>query len=167
MVFGERLLQKVVSEQIDKVVFGKQPARKDTSEQGVPFVVTYHPKLKDLSKLIKNLQLLLYSDSEVQRVFSPAAIVSYRSARKIKDYIVRSKLYSTERRDGSFRCGKLRCQLCTSIQVTDTFCNFATKSSYKINHNFNSNSKCLIYLLSYKACSKQYTGKTTDKFRSR
>ena len=44
--------QKVVSEQIDKVVFGKQPTRKDTSEQGVPFVATYHPKLKDLSKLI-------------------------------------------------------------------------------------------------------------------
>ena len=133
----------------------------------MPFVATYHPKLKDLSKLIKNLQLLLYNDSEVQRVFSPAPIVSYRSARKIKDYIVRSKLYSTERRDGSFSCGKLRCQLCTSIQVTDTFSGFVTKSSYKINHNFNSNSKCLIYLLIYKTCSKQYTGKTVDKFRSR
>ena len=32
--------QKVVSEQIEKVVFGKQPFRKDTSEQGVPFVAT-------------------------------------------------------------------------------------------------------------------------------
>ena len=36
-------------------VFGKQPFRKDTSEQGVPFVATYHPKLTDLGKLIKNL----------------------------------------------------------------------------------------------------------------
>ena len=35
--------QKVISEQIEKVVFGKQPFRKDTSEQGVPFVATYHP----------------------------------------------------------------------------------------------------------------------------
>ena len=72
--------QKVVSEQIDKVVFGEQPSRKDTSEQDVPFVATYHPKLRDLDKLIKNLQLSLCSDSEVQRVFSPAPIVSYRSA---------------------------------------------------------------------------------------
>ena len=38
--------QKVVSEQIDKVVFGKQPTLKDTSEQGVPFVVTIIPNLK-------------------------------------------------------------------------------------------------------------------------
>ena len=72
--------QKVVSEQTDKVVFGEQPSRKDTSEQDVPFVATYHPKLRDLDKLIKNLQLSLCSDSEVQRVFSPAPIVSYRSA---------------------------------------------------------------------------------------
>ena len=44
--------QKVVSEQVNKVVFGKQPTRKDTFEQGVPFVATYHPQLKDLGKLL-------------------------------------------------------------------------------------------------------------------
>ena len=57
--------------------------------------------------------------------------------------------------------------VCTSIQVTDTFSSFVTKSAYKINHNFNCNSKCLIYLLSCKACGKQYTGKSVDKFTSR
>ena len=58
-------------------------------------------------------------------------------------------------------------QVCKSIQVNDTFSSFATKSAYKINNNFNCNSKCLIYLLSCKTCGKQYTGKTVDKFRSR
>ena len=57
--------QKVVSEQIDKIDFWKQATRKDTSEQGVPFVAEYHPKFKDLSKLIKILQLFLFSDSKV------------------------------------------------------------------------------------------------------
>ena len=42
--------QKVVKEQIDKVVFGKQPTCKDTSEQGVPFVATYHSKLRQVDK---------------------------------------------------------------------------------------------------------------------
>ena len=77
--------QKVVSEQIHKVVFDKQPTRKDTPEQGVSLVQTCHHKPKDLGNLIKDLQLFLYSDSEVKIVFSPAPIVSYRSARKIKD----------------------------------------------------------------------------------
>ena len=39
--------QKVVSEQINKVVFDKQPTCKDTSQQGAPFFATYHPKCKD------------------------------------------------------------------------------------------------------------------------
>ena len=65
------------------------------------------------------------------------------------------------------RCGNLRCEVCTSIQVTGTFSSLVTKSAYKINHNFSCNSKCLIYLLSCKTCDKQYTGKTVDKFSSR
>ena len=159
--------EKVVSEQIDKVAFGKQLTHKDSSEQSVAFVATCHPKLKDLGKMIKNLQFFLYSDNEVWRVFSPAPIASSQSARKIKDYIVRSKLYPIERKVGSYRCSNPRCQACTSMQVTDTFSSFATKSVYKINCNFNCNSKCLIYLLSCKTCGKQYTSKTIDKFRSR
>ena len=43
--FCERYPQKVVNEQIDIVVFGKQPSHKDTSAQGVPFVATYNPRL--------------------------------------------------------------------------------------------------------------------------
>ena len=85
------------------------------------FIATHHPKIKDLDKLIKNLQLFLYSDSEVKRVFSPAAMVSYRSARKIKDYIVRSETYPIDRKVGSYTCGNSRCQVCTSIQVTVLF----------------------------------------------
>ena len=68
---------------------------------------------------------------------------------------------------GSSRCSNPRCQVSTSIQVTDTFSSFVTKSAHKINHNFSCNSKCLIYMLSCKICGKQYTSKAVDKFRNR
>ena len=42
--------------------------------------------------IYKNLQLFLYSDSEVKRLFSPAHILSYRSAREIILYIVLLKV---------------------------------------------------------------------------
>ena len=80
---------------------------------------------------------------------------------------VRSKLYPIERKVGSYRCSNSRCQVCSSIQVTDIFSSFVTKSAYKINHNFNCKSKYLIYFLSCKICGKQHTGKSVDKFRSR
>ena len=73
-------------------------------ESDISFVTTYHPKVKELGKMIRGLLPFLYTDGEVQKVFSPPPIVSYRSARKIKDYIVRSK-YLVERKVGCRGCG--------------------------------------------------------------
>ena len=99
--------------------------------------------------------------------FSHPPTVSYRSARKIKDCIVRSKLYPVERKVGGRRCGSSRCQVCKSINIIDKFTSFTTIKTCKINYSFDCNDKCLIYLLSCKSCGKQYVGNTTDHFRSR
>ena len=40
-----------------------------------------------------------------------------------------------------------------------------TKEEYKINHCFNCNKKCLIYLLTCKVCLKQYVEQTLNEFR--
>ena len=90
-------------------------------------MVTYHLKVKDLDKLIKDLLTFLHCDDKVEKVFLPAPIASYRSARKIKDYIVRSKLYPVEGSLGCRGCGSSRCQICENIKVTDTFTSFTTK----------------------------------------
>ena len=118
--------KNVVNEQINKVFFGKNKPGRKNSENGVPFAVTYHPKFKKLGKLIKDLLSFLYSDEEVQKVFSPPPMVSNRSAKKIKDYIVRSKLYLLERNVGCGGCGNGKCQVCQNINVTDTFDSFTT-----------------------------------------
>ena len=88
----------VVNNQIDKVVFGRDQSVKKNLESGIPFVTTYHPEVKELGKMMRDLLPFVYNDGEVQKVFSPPPIVSYRSARKIKDYIVRSKLHPVEKR---------------------------------------------------------------------
>ena len=58
-------------------------------------------------------------------------MVSCRSARKIKDYIVRSKLYPLERSLGCGCCWNGRFQVCKNIKVTDTFDSFTTKKITK------------------------------------
>ena len=40
------------------------------------------------------------------------------------------------------------------------------RTTYKINHKFVCNEKCLIYLITCKKCSKQFIGQTIDTFRS-
>ena len=84
---------------------------------------------KELGKLIRDFLAFLYSNGEVQKVFSPPPIVSYRSVRKIKDYLVRSKLNPVERKVGCQRCGSFRCQVCKSISITEELTSFTTKKT--------------------------------------
>ena len=74
---------------------------------------------------------------------------------------------STREKCSRWRCGNGRYQVYKNIKIPDTFDSFTTKKSYKINQKFGWNYKCFIYLFSCKTCAKQYTGKTTDRFRYR
>ena len=43
----------------DKVVFGRDHSAKKNLESGIPFVTTYHTKVKELGKLISELLTFL------------------------------------------------------------------------------------------------------------
>ena len=103
--------EKIVKEQIKLVVFGKKDKRQEDSTKGVPFVVTFHPKLIFLAKKIKELSKYLHLDLEVKAMFTPALMVSFRSTRKITDYLVRAKLYLLQRSVGSRKCNQSRCKV--------------------------------------------------------
>ena len=45
--------EKVVNNQIDQVVFGRDQSVKKNLESGIPFVTTYNPKVKELAKIDK------------------------------------------------------------------------------------------------------------------
>ena len=89
--------ENVANEKINKVIFGKSQFRRKNSENGIPFVTTYHPKVKKIGKLLKYLLTFFYSNEEIQNIFSSLPMVSYRSVRKIKYYILRSKFYPLDR----------------------------------------------------------------------
>ena len=113
------------------MVFGRDQSVKKILESDIPFVATYHPQVKELGKLIRDLLPFLDSDGEVQKVFSPPPVVSYKSTRKIKDYIMRSKLYPVARKIGCGVCGSSGCQVCQSMHITDEFTSFTIKKRIK------------------------------------
>ena len=153
--------EKLIDSEIRKVKFNiKETNNKNKSQNGVSFIVTYHPLLNSLCGIIrKNLHLLnIYQ--KVKEVFSSQPMVSFRSTRKLSSYLVPSKLYLLERRVGSYKCCCNRCQVCQSITETEMFiCNN--------DHSFDCNEKCLIYLLTCNCCQKQYIGQTIGIFRNR
>ena len=75
--------------------------KRGKSLKTVLFVMTYHPTLKSMNKVILKYLNLLYMDKEVERVLTPKPKISFRIARKLSSYFVRAKLYPTERTVGS------------------------------------------------------------------
>ena len=94
-------------------------------------------------------------------------MVSLWAAQKLSSYLVRAKLYPLERSVGSFKCNGKHCQVCINLTESNTFSSSVDKKEYVINHSFNCNDKCIIYLLTCNKCKMQYLGKTVDAFRLR
>ena len=86
--------KQMIDSQMGKVKFGqKLKAGSKQVRFGVLFVITYHPRLKKLMKIMKKLEHLLYQYKSIKRVFTPPPMVSYRSARKLSSYLVLANLY--------------------------------------------------------------------------
>ena len=131
-------------------------------ENGVPLVLTYHPRFSRVNSIIKQQLMFLYAEEQVKNVFTPPPFVSFRTGFTLKSHLVRAKVHPLLRVRRSSCCNKSRCQTCINVKNTDTFQSFVTKESYKINHHFNCDSKCVVYLLSCKVCGLQYVGSTVD-----
>ena len=125
------------------IVFGKTGNIWEDSTKGIPFFVTFHPKLTFFAKKIKKLSDYLHIGFEVKAKFTPTPMVAFCSARKLKDYLVRVKLYPLEWNLGFRKCNKSRCKVCNIIENTDLFSSTVIGEAYKINHHF-----ILLYLIS-------------------
>ena len=101
-----------------KVTSKNVNTKRGKSLKAVPFVMTYHLKLKSMNKVTLKYLDLLYMDKEFKRVFTPKPMISFRSARKLSSYLVRAKLYPTERTVGSYNCGGKRYEVCYYLLLT-------------------------------------------------
>ena len=106
-------------------------------------------------------------DLETKNVFTPGPMAAFRSAYKLSSNLVRAKLYPIVRIVGSHKCKGKRCEVCLIVQETSCFSSSVTNETYRINHQFECNEKCSVYLLNCKKCLKQYVGQNIDTFRYR
>ena len=72
-------LENVIKEQVNKVGLDKIQSSRKNSENGIPFLVSYYPKVKKLGKLIKDL-LPFYIVMKKFRKFSHLPQWSYIEA---------------------------------------------------------------------------------------
>lgn len=106
--------EKLVEKEISKVKFDFNLARDKVRNElvkVVPLVATYHPSFIRLSKIIKYKPYLLHKDKEVKKTFPIKPTASFKSPRKFSTYLMQTKMYSLERKVGSCRRNKKRCQI--------------------------------------------------------
>ena len=139
-----------------------------TNDKKLVFNITYHPALSKLKTVMSNIHILLTPDKEHTKVFKDVPIIGFRRAKSLKDLLVRAKVPSLSKNEGSCGpCNKPRCKICPRISKSTTFQSFSTKRVYHIRPEYlNCTSKNVVYLISCKTCFKQYVGSTVD-FRLR
>ena len=79
--FNERGYPKgLVKKKVGKVKFSGYTRRNKREKKGIPFVITYHLSLKDIGRIINQNLYILYLNEDVKSVFTPAPMISFRSA---------------------------------------------------------------------------------------
>ena len=83
--------EQIIDCEMKKVNFRENKKKSGINEKKeLPFVGTYRPKLKSLSKIIKGNLYLLCMNKKVKKTFTASPMISFRSSREISSYIVRA-----------------------------------------------------------------------------
>ena len=88
------------------VTISNKVGNKQQKEKGIPFVVTYHPTLKNIDIIRKKLYFLCMNE-EAKKAFTSGPMIFFRGVRKLSSYLVRANLFPIERTVGSFKCKKV------------------------------------------------------------
>ena len=115
--------------------------------------------------LAKKSSLHIYL--EVKVLFTPTPMIFFHSARTVKDYLVRAKLYPLKPDERSKKFNKSRCEVYSNIESKELVFSTVIGETFKINHCFNCDSKCLLYLIICRPCKLQFTGQTFEVFQKR
>ena len=164
-----------VESQVDKVrrmtraeVLSKSIQPRSTK---TPFVVTYHPRLPDIGKILRELHPILESSERCKNALKSVPFVAFRKPKSLGDYLVHAKVNSRGPRDtdllGTVKCSSRRCEVCHYLEEKSEFKGSHEDRTYSINYHLDCNSSNVVYLITCQQCSLQYVGSTVTKFRLR
>ena len=119
---------------------------------------------------------ILQINNEFKNVFPEPPIKCFRRNKNMKDFIWTKtvvnnnthKAILSNRKGYSIPChSKSENLCCKQVKHTNTFSSTVTKTTFNIYNKLNYKSSCLIYLMEYTLCKRQYTGKSETTFNIR
>ena len=136
----------------------------ENKKQRVPFVITYHPRLRFMGKVLSKHFHLLQGNERLKATFPEPPMAAFKKLKNIKGHLKTKDniLGKVE----NIKCGSTKgCMCCHHLQETNKF---------KINdktHNTEQGGTCgsenVIYAMECTKCSLWYVGETGDSLRGR
>ena len=86
--------------------------RDNKGNKRLPLVMTLHPALSGVGKIMESLRPILHASEDMRNIFEEKPMVIYRRPKNLKNNLVRSKLKEEDSGDkGMQKCCKSRCQI--------------------------------------------------------
>ena len=127
-----------------------------------PLVVTYHPNLTTLARIVKKHLPILHTSSRLKQAVPNPPLVAFRRPNNLRDLLVRAKLNTPAppTNTGNNMCGHARCKCCKEIVTTNHFRSHSTGRQYNIRAHITCKARNLVYMISCKKCGLQYVRET-------
>ena len=112
-----------------------------------PFVVTYHSRLSDISKILRELHHILESSKRCKNAIQSVLFVAFRKPKSLRDYLVRAKVDSRRPKNsllGTVKCSSRRCEVCKYVDENSYFKSSQDDRRYSINYNLNCSSSNVV-----------------------
>ena len=138
---------------------------KQTSER-VPYVLTYHPRLRMLGSVLKRHFHLLQTNERLRKAFQEPPMIAFRRLKNLKDILVRTRTNEMDREpDEVKRCGSGRCKCCPHLQETKKFS--IKGREHEVRCGGSCKSTNIIYGVKCARCEQWYVGETCMKLHER
>ena len=88
------------------------------------FMVTYHPALRNINKLLRDPRPVLESSERCKRAIEQVPMVALTDPKSLADYLVRTKVsrgFEGDTQWESCHCGSRRCKVCDYLDKRDHF----------------------------------------------
>ena len=138
------------------------------SIERVPLVVTYHPQLWCLGKILWNHLPTLHISETMNKAVPNPPLVADRRPKNLKDLLVRAMMKPPQQlHEGTSTCGKPCCKSCMHIRTGKAFESAAMGEKFQTHVMANCKTKTIVYLIECRKCKKKYIRETENPLHLR
>ena len=161
--FEQSAIERTIGEVLSMPREDALTYKKKESNIRVPCVLTYHPRLRMMGKVLQKNFKLLQSNERLEKAFPEPPMIAFKRLKNLRDILVHTG--SRPVQQGVKTCHDKRCKCCKNLQE---------KSEFEVNgkkHCVKNGGTCdtenIIYGLRCKLCDKWYIGESSLRLRSR